>query len=148
MSIKRWLRATALLVALLLICAAAVAGGNEESGNVQASDMPGERPAHVSEDGERPEGARPPDGQPAQSPGGMPGEPGTISQGTSATTLETDATISGGSFVSQKADENALRVTNLAQVTLSGIIIQKSEGDTSSTENSDFLRPERGLSGH
>ena len=89
--------------------------------------MPGERPAHVSEDGERPEGARPPDGQPAQSPGGMPGEPGTISQGTSATTLETDATISGGSFVSQKADENALRVTNLAQVTLSGIIIQKSE---------------------
>ena len=68
-----------------------------------------------------------------------------MSQGTAATTLETDTTISGGSFLSQKADENALRVTNTAQAALTGVTIQKLQGDTSSTENSDFYGQNAGF---
>ena len=150
--IRTWLRITALLMAVWVVCAAAVAEGAalpEESASVQAEASDGQ-PAQAPPEGERPPeppggegepGSLPPqgpDGQPPQAPGDLPGAPGTVSQGTAATTLETDTTISGGSFLSQKADENALRVTNTAQAALTGVTIQKLEGDTSSTENSDF----------
>lgn len=137
---KRFLRLVALLAALLLACTAAVADGVEPP--------PGGKPPEAADEGMPPElpgeGVEPPkDMKPAQAPGGQPG--GTIIQGTSATTLEVDATISGGSFTSQKADENALRVTHEAQVMLTGVTIEKAEGDTSSTENSDFYGQNAGF---
>lgn len=155
---KRWLRTAALLTALLLACAAAVADSVEPAGGkdlAQAGKISGGLSAQAPEEGAHPEGERPPerpggngeapDGTPPQKPDDAPGEPGAIQQGTAATTLETDAAISGGSFTSVKDDENALRVTNMAEVRLTGILIQKSEGDTSSTENSDFYGQNAGL---
>lgn len=157
--IRTWLRITALLMAVWVVYAAAVAEGAalpEESAPVQAEASDGQ-PAQAPPEGERPPeppggegepGSLPPqgpDGQPPQAPGDLPGAPGTVSQGTAATTLETDTTISGGSFLSQKADENALRVTNTAQAALTGVTIQKLQGDTSSTENSDFYGQNAGF---
>lgn len=162
--IRTWLRITALLMAVWVVCAAAVAEGAalpEESASVQAEASDGQ-PAQAPQEGAPPEGERPPeppggegepgslppqgpDGQPPQAPGDLPSAPGTVSQGTAATTLETDTTISGGSFLSQKADENALRVTNTAQAALTGVTIQKLQGDTSSTENSDFYGQNAGF---
>lgn len=147
---KRWLRTAALLMALLLACAAAVADSVEPTGGkdlAHAGKVSGGPSALAAEKGAHPEGEQPPDrpGGDGEAPDGAPGERGAIQQGTAATTLETDAAISGGSFTSVKDDENALRVTNMAEVTLTGILIQKSEGDTSSTENSDFYGQNAGL---
>lgn len=147
---KRWLRTAALLMALLLACAAAVADSVEPTGGkdlAHAGKVSGGPSALAAEKGAHPEGEQPPDrpGGDGEAPDGAPGERGAIQQGAAATTLETDAAISGGSFTSVKDDENALRVTNMAEVTLTGILIQKSEGDTSSTENSDFYGQNAGL---
>lgn len=137
---KRFLRLAALLAALLLACTAAVADGVEPPPGGKAPEAAGEgMPPELPGEGVEP----PKDMKPAQAPGGQTG--GTISQGTSATTLEVDATISGGSFTSQKADENALRVTHEAQVMLTGVTIEKAEGDTSSAENSDFYGQNAGF---
>lgn len=147
---KRWLRTAALLMALLLACAAAVADSVEPTGGkdlAHAGKVSGGPSALAAEKGAHPEGEQPPDrpGGDGEAPDGAPGERGAIQQGAAATTLETDAAISGGSFTSVKDDENALRVTNMAEVTLTGILIQKSEGDTSSTENRDFYGQNAGL---
>lgn len=71
--------------------------------------------------------------------GGAPGgnSSGTVTQGLSATTLSEDGTYSDETYTSTGDDENALRIDN-ATVTLDGIIIDKSAGATSSTENGDF----------
>lgn len=71
--------------------------------------------------------------------GGAPGgnSSGTVTQGSSATTLSEDGTYSDETYTSTGDDENALRIDN-ATVTLDGITIDKSAGATSSTENGDF----------
>lgn len=71
--------------------------------------------------------------------GGAPGgnSSGTVTQGSSATTLSEDGTYSYETYTSTGDDENALRIDN-ATVTLDGITIDKSAGATSSTENGDF----------
>jgi len=58
------------------------------------------------------------------------------SDGTAATTLAT-GTYSSVSYSSSNQDENALRIDDGAQVTLSDATVSKT-GDTSSTDNSDF----------
>ena len=83
-----------------------------------------------------------PDGNPGN-PGGGQGGPGgfggsgEVTQGDSANTISEDGTYSGAAYTSTGDDENALRIDG-ATVTLDGIIVDKSAGATSNTENGDF----------
>ena len=62
---------------------------------------------------------------------------GEVSQGTAATTINSDGTYSDETYSSSGDDENALRI-DAAEVTLSGITVDKSGGATSNTESGDF----------
>lgn len=115
-------------------------------GNMQPGDMNGTPP-------ELPNGGMgtPPEGLPEGIPEGGMGGPGgfggsgQLTQGTAATTLAEDTTVTGGTFSSTEADENALRVTGSVHVVLDGIAVEKSGGDTSNTEDSDFYGQNAGL---
>ncbi len=79
------------------------------------------------------------------------GEPGatfggseTVTNGTSANTIDTDSTVSGETYNSSGDDENALRVDG-ASVTLSDISVNKTGGESSNTENGDFYGQNAGL---
>ena len=93
----------------------------------------------------------PPDGQPPEKPDGAPGDApgsqggpgggfggsGTVTQGTSANTLDSDTSIFSTSYTSTSDDENALRVDG-ATVTLQDVTVSKSSGSSSNTEDGDF----------
>ena len=65
------------------------------------------------------------------------GGSGTVSQGTSANTIDEDGDYSDESYESTGDDENALRVDG-ATVTLDSITVDKSSGSSSNTEDGDF----------
>ena len=67
-----------------------------------------------------------------------------VSNGTAATTLDSDAQISGETYQSSGDDENALRIDGAA-VTLDGVTIEKNGGSSSNTENGDFYGANAGL---
>ena len=69
--------------------------------------------------------------------GGSFGGSGEVTQGTAATTLDSDTTLTGETYTSTGDDENALRVDG-ASVTLDGITVDKSAGSSSNTEDGDF----------
>ena len=69
--------------------------------------------------------------------GGSFGGSGEVTQGTAATTLDSDTTVTGETYTSTGDDENALRVDG-ASVTLDGITVDKSAGSSSNTEDGDF----------
>ena len=77
-------------------------------------------------------------------PGGMGQSSGEVEQGSAATTIDTDGTYSDETYTSEGDDENALRVDN-ATVTLDGVNVSKTAGNTSSTENGDFYGMNAGL---
>ncbi|MCI2046555.1 MAG: hypothetical protein LKJ90_02410 [Faecalibacterium sp.] len=65
------------------------------------------------------------------------GESTTQDNGTAATTYDSDASLSGESYHSDAADENAVRATGGANVTLTKATVRKT-GDTSSQDRSNF----------
>lgn len=69
-------------------------------------------------------------------PGGFGGS-GEVTQGTSASTLDSDGEYSNSTYRSSGDDENALRVDG-ATVTLTNITVEKAGGATSNTETGDF----------
>ncbi len=78
-------------------------------------------------------------------PGGQMGQDsGEVEQGTAATTIDTDGTYSDETYTSEGDDENALRVDG-ATATLDGVTVNKTAGNTSSTENGDFYGMNAGL---
>ncbi len=84
---------------------------------------------------------------PPQAPpggGGGFGGSGTVNQGTTATELTEDGTVTDTQYSSTGDDENALRVSN-AKVTLTGIKVDKTAGATSNTEDGDFYGMNAGL---
>lgn len=87
-------------------------------------------------------------GQVASAQGGQPGAnfggSSTVTNGTAATTIDTDTTINTQTYLSSGDDENALRIDN-ATVTLSGITVNKTGGASSNTENGDFYGMNAGL---
>ncbi len=93
------------------------------------------------------EGSGQPGGMPGQSgegggqPDGMPGMPGAgggeVTQGSAATTIDSDGAYTNTMYRSTGDDENALRV-NGAAVTLEGITVDKSAGASSDPESGDF----------
>lgn len=84
------------------------------------------------------EGASP-EGQPPEKPGGQGGfgGSGTVTQGTSANTIDADSSVYTETYESDGDDENALRVDG-AEVTLDDITVKKSGGNSSNTEDGDF----------
>ncbi len=77
-------------------------------------------------------------------PGANFGGSDTVTNGTAATTIDTDTTIQGQAYASSGDDENALRIDG-ASVTLSNITVDKTGGASSSTENGDFYGMNAGL---
>lgn len=78
-------------------------------------------------------------------PGGQMGQgSGEVEQGTAATTIDTDGTYTDETYTSEGDDENALRVDG-ATATLDGVTVNKTAGNTSSTENGDFYGMNAGL---
>ena len=75
--------------------------------------------------------------------GGTGGGSSSGSNGTSANTITSSTTVSGTSYTSTTADQNALRIDG-ATVTLNKITVKKS-GDTTSQDNSNFYGDNAGL---
>ncbi len=67
-----------------------------------------------------------------------------VEQGSAATTIDEDGTYEDETYESTGDDENALRVTG-ATVSLDGITVDKSAGETSNAETSDFYGMNAGL---
>lgn len=78
-----------------------------------------------------------------QSGGGFGGS-STVTNGTSANTIELDSEIADEKYTSTGDDENALRVDG-ATVRLDGITVEKTGGESSNTENGDFYGQNAGL---
>ncbi len=80
----------------------------------------------------------------AGGPGGAPGESGETSNGTAATTIDSDSSADGETYSSTGDDENALRVDG-ATAELTNITVNKTEGSSSNTDNGDFYGMNAGL---
>lgn len=78
-----------------------------------------------------------------QSGGGFGGS-STVTNGTSANTIDSDSEIADEKYTSTSDDENALRV-NGATVSLDGVTVEKTGGESSNTENGDFYGQNAGL---
>ena len=90
-------------------------------------------------------GKNKPGQQPPAKPGsGGFGGSGTINQGTSANTIDSDENKKGENYTSTGDDENALRIKG-AKVSLEDIEVNKTGGSTSNTEDGDFYGMNAGL---
>ena len=109
-----------------------------ETGDTNNTDKPEAQPPQGGPGGEM---GQPPEGGPGApggngAPGGFGGS-GEVTQGTAATTIDTDGTYTLETYSSTGDDENALRVDG-AEVTLTNITVDKGSGATSNTEDGDF----------
>lgn len=115
-----------------------------EAADTNNTDKPDGQPPQDGQGGPGGEMGQPPEGgQGAQNapggngaPGGFGGS-GEVTQGTAATTIDTDGTYTAETYTSTGDDENALRVDG-AEVTLTNITVDKASGATSNTEDGDF----------
>ena len=82
--------------------------------------------------------------QTGSQPGANFGGSDTVTNGTAATTIDADSTISQQTYTSSGDDENALRIDG-ATVTLEDITVEKTGGSSSNTENGDFYGMNAGL---
>ena len=80
----------------------------------------------------------------AGGPGGAPGESGDASNGTAATTIDSDSSADGETYSSTGDDENALRVDG-ATAELTNITINKTDGSSSNADSGDFYGMNAGL---
>lgn len=81
---------------------------------------------------------------PAKPGSGGFGGSGTINQGTSANTIDSDENKKDETYTSTGDDENALRIKG-AKVSLEDIEVNKTGGSTSNTEDGDFYGMNAGL---
>ena len=125
------LTCAAALMISLAACSSTTASSSESTAEGTSMSAPGEGTPPDKPDGE----GGGPGGQ--GGPGGGFGGSGTVTQGTSANTIDTDTTVYSESYESNGDDENALRVDG-ATVTLSGVTVSKSAGKSSNTEDADF----------
>ena len=129
------LTCAAALMLSLAACSASSAS-SAESTDAPSMSAPGEGTPPDGQPPEKPDGA--PDGQGGPGgPGGGFGGSGTVTQGTSANTIDSDSTVYSETYESTGSDENALRVDG-ATVTLNDITVNKSAGSSSNTEDGDF----------
>lgn len=118
-----------------MTCAAALLFSLAACSSTSAASSGSTEGAGTSTQGE---GASP-EGQPPEKPGGQGGfgGSGTVTQGTSANTIDADSSVYTETYESDGNDENALRVDG-AEVTLDDITVKKSGGNSSNTEDGDF----------
>ena len=130
------LTCAAALVVSLAACSSSTSTAASDSTDSTSMSAPGEGNPPDGQPPEKPDGA--PDGQggPGGGNGGFGGS-GTVTQGTSANTIDTDSTVFSETYESTGDDENALRVDG-ATVTLNGVTVNKSSGKSSNTEDGDF----------
>ncbi len=83
-------------------------------------------------------------GGPGMGGSGGSGQSGDTSNGTAATTIDSDTTAEGETYSSTGDDENALRVDG-ATAELTNITVNKTEGSSSSADNGDFYGMNAGL---
>ena len=83
-------------------------------------------------------------GGPGAGGNGGPGQSSDASNGTAATTIDSDTTADGKTYSSTGDDENALRVDG-ATAELTNITVNKTEGSSSSADNGDFYGMNAGL---
>ena len=130
-----------ILLAAAMLLSIAGCGSTAATDTATGSETPPEKPDGTSPDGTNGRPGTPPDGNsPDGAPNGQPGGfggSGEVTQGTSASTISEDTTITGASYSSTGDDENALRIDGTT-VTLDGITVDKTAGATSSTEDGDF----------
>lgn len=125
------LTCAAALMISLAACSSTTANSSESTAEGTSMSAPGEGTPPDKPDGEG-------GGLGGQGgPGGGFGGSGTVTQGTSANTIDTDTTVYSESYESNGDDENALRVDG-ATATLSGVTVSKSAGKSSNTEDGDF----------
>ena len=120
--------AAALMVSLAACSSSSSTASSTESTEGISMSAPGEGTPPDKPDGE---------GGGQGGPGGGFGGSGTVTQGTSANTIDSDTTVYSETYESTGDDENALRVDG-AEVTLSGVTVNKSAGKSSNTEDGDF----------
>jgi len=82
----------------------------------------------------------PPDGTPPSggAPGGAPGGSAAVDTGTGAYVLSDSETLTGGTYSSTNADENAIRAEGDVTATLENVTIEKTDGAASSNDASSF----------
>jgi hypothetical protein len=86
-----------------------------------------------------PQGNPPSGNPPAGGPGGAPGgEPATVDTGSGAYVLKDGETLTGGTYSSTNADENAIRAEGTATSSLNNVTVDKSAGAASSNDASSF----------
>lgn len=152
---KQKLKLTATILcacfALALLAGCSAGSATAESSQAAESAAPdGTPPDGMPSDGQPPDGTPPGDGQPPSgdppdgAPGGGFGGSGEVTNGTAATTISEDGAITGEAYASTGDDENALRVDGAA-VTLDHIVVEKTTGASSNTEDGDFYGQNAGL---
>ncbi len=99
-----------------------------------SSKLPGTPPNGTPPDGAPPAGA-PPDGAPGGGPGGGPQ---SVETGTGAYVLADGEALSGGTYTSTKADENAIRAEGKVTASLDGVTVEKTDGAASNNDASSF----------
>ncbi|MEA5077688.1 MAG: hypothetical protein VB013_03885 [Anaerolineaceae bacterium] len=82
----------------------------------------------------------PPDGAPPSggAPGGAPGGSATVDTGTGAYVLSDSETLTGGTYSSTNADENAIRAEDDVTATLENVTVEKTDGAASDNDASSF----------
>ena len=85
------------------------------------------------------QGNPPPGDPPAGGPGGAPGgAPAAVDTGSGAFVLKDGETLTGGTYSSTNADENAIRAEGTTASTLNNVTVNKSAGAASSNDASSF----------
>lgn len=85
------------------------------------------------------QGNPPPGDPPAGGPGGAPGgAPAAVDTGSGAYVLKDGESLTGGTYSSTNADENAIRAEGTTTSTLTNVTVDKSAGAASSNDASSF----------
>lgn len=138
---KRYL----ILLLASMITVSATACGSAQTGTASTISENASSSDHVEAgDAANSPGKAPDTGGKPGPGGGNFGGSGTVEQGTSASTISEDSTVSSKTYTSSGDDENALRVDD-ATVSLDGITVKKTGGSSSNTEDGDFYGMNAGL---
>jgi len=101
-----------------------------------ATTNPGQPPSGDQPAGTPPGGENP--GEPLSGSGGGSGNQGSVETGTSAYSLSNGESLSGGTYTSTNADENAIRAEGDISATMEGVSVEKTSGDASNSDASSF----------
>jgi hypothetical protein len=121
-----------LMILVVLLLGAALAACSSST----ATSAPVEATVTETTVATQPVPGAPPDGGPGGAP---PGDgPTTVDTGTGAYTLADGEEISGGTYTSTSADENAIRAEGDITASLDGVTVEKTDGAASSNDASSF----------